>query len=117
MMGPHTAMMGPENALSWALTQPWARGRLPPVIPSPGWGGSCSVSFVSLTFSWDDLFYSIRAKNANLVKSCQFRSASRFEMSSDCTPGIACDKFSPAPLWPKKIVAPLNKISLICKNS
>ena len=37
-------------------------------------------------------------------------------MSSDCTPGIACDKFSPAPLWPRKIAALLNKISLICKK-
>ena len=68
----------------------------------PWVGGCCSVSFVSLTFSWDDLFHSIRAKNAILVKSCQFRSASRSKMSSDCTPGIACNKFSPAPLWPRK---------------
>ena len=37
-------------------------------------------------------------------------------MSSDCTRGIACDKFSPARLWLKKIVSPLNKISLICKK-
>ena len=90
---PYTAMIGPNNALSWAPTQPWARGRLAPVIPSPplispGWG-SCSVSFVFLAFSWDDLFYSIRAKNAILVKSCQFYSAFRSKMSSDCTPGIA----------------------------
>ena len=94
---------GPLNALSWTSTHPWARGRFPPVIPnppliSPGLGGSCSVSFVSLTFSWDDLFYSIRAKNVILAKSCQFRSASRSTMSSDCTQGIACDKFSPARL-------------------
>ena len=90
---------------------------LSPALSHKPWvGESCSVSFVSLTFSWDDLFYNNRAKNAILVKSCQFRSASRSKMSSDCTPGIACDKFSPAHLWPRKIAAPLNKISLICKN-
>ena len=91
-------------------------GQIAPCNPQPWVGGSCCVSFVSLTFSWDDLFYSIRAKNAISVKSCQLRSAPRFEMSSDCTPGIACDKFSPAPLWPRKIAAPLSKISRICKN-
>ena len=71
------------------------------------------MSFVSLTFSWDDLFYSIRAKNVILA---QFRSASLSTMSSDCTQGIACDKFSPARLWLRKIAAPSNKISLISKN-
>ena len=103
----------------------WARGRLSPCNPQPSshkpWvGGFCSVSFVSLIFSWDDLFYKkcnfgeqkmqFFAKNAILVKRCQFRSAPRSKMSSDCTPGIACDKFSPAPLWPRKTAAPLNKI-------
>ena len=82
----------------------------------PWMGRSCSVSSVSLTFNWDDLFYSIGAKNVILAKSCQFRSASRSIMSSGCTQGIACDKFSPARLWLRKIAAPLNKISLICKN-
>ena len=43
-----------------------------PLLLSPGWGGSCSVSFVSLTFSWDDLFYSIRAKNVILAKTANF---------------------------------------------
>ena len=37
-------------------------------------------------------------------------------MSSDCTQGIACDNFSPARLWLRKIAAPLNIISLISKN-
>ena len=74
------------------------------------------MSFVSLTFSWDDLFYSIRATNVILAKSCQFCSASLSTMSSDCTQGIACDKFSPARLWLRKIAAPLNKISLISTN-
>ena len=65
------------NALSWTPTHPWVRGRLPPVIPSPplltpGWGRSCSVSFVSLTFSWDDLFYSIRANIVILAKTANF---------------------------------------------
>ena len=74
------------------------------------------MSFVSLTCSWDDLFYSIRAKNEILAKSCQFRSASRSAISSAGTQGIACDKFSSARLWLRKIAAPLNKISLISKN-
>ena len=74
------------------------------------------MSFVSLTFSRDDLFYGIRVKNVILAKSCQFRSASRSTISSDCTQGIACDKFSPARLWLRKIAASLNKIFLISKN-
>ena len=61
------------------------------------------VSFVSLTCSWDDLFYSIGAKKAILVKGCQFRSASRSKMSSECSPGIACNKFLPAPSGPEKL--------------
>ena len=60
--------------------------------------------------------YSIRAKNVTLAKSCQFRFASRSTMPSDCTQGIACDKFSPVRLWLRKIAAPLNEISLISKN-
>ena len=43
----------------------------PPLL-SPGWGRSCSVSFVSLTFSWDDLFYSNRAKIVILAKTPNF---------------------------------------------
>ena len=45
-----------------------------PQLPSfkPWMGGSCSVSFVSLAFSWDDLFYSIRAKNVILAKTANF---------------------------------------------
>ena len=83
---------------------PMGPGQIAPCNPQPPsykpWmGGSCSVSFVFLTFSWDDLFYSIRAKNETLAKSCQFRCASRSTISSACTLGIACDKFSPARLW------------------
>ena len=37
-------------------------------------------------------------------------------MSSDCTQGIARDKFSLARLWLRKIAAPLNKISVISEN-
>ena len=56
---------------------PMGPGQIAPVIPSPpllspGWGRCCSVSFVSLTFSWDDLFYSIRAKNVILAKTANF---------------------------------------------
>ena len=103
---------------------PMGPGQIAPCNPQPPsfkpWmRGSCSVSFVSLTFSWDDLFYNIRAKNVILAKSCQFRSASLSTTSSDCTQGIegiACDKFSPARLWLRKIAAPLYKISLISEN-
>ena len=101
---------------------PMGPGQISPCNPQPPsfkpWmGGSCSVSFVSLTFSWDDLFYSIRAKNVILAKSCQFRSACRSTMSCDCTQGIRLHvMFSPARLWLRKIAAPLNIISLICKN-
>ena len=100
---------------------PVGPGQIAPCNPQPPlfkpWmGRSFSVSFASLTFSWDDLYYSTRVKNVILAKSCQFRSASRSTMSSDCTQGIACDKFSPALLWLRKIAAPLNKISLISKN-
>ena len=99
---------------------PMGPGQIAPCNPQPPsfkpWmGGSCSV-FCILDFSWDDLFYSIRANIVILAKSCQFRSASLSTMSSDCTRGIACDKFSPARLWLTKIAAPLNKISLISKN-
>ena len=105
-----------------SYTPSMSPGQITPCNPQPPsfklWmgGGSCSVSFVSLTFIWDDLFYSIRAKNVILAKSCPFRSASLSTMSSDCTQGIACDKFSAARLWLRKIAAPLNKISLISKN-
>ena len=105
-MGSYTAM-GPGQIAPCSPQAPLSLGL---------GGGGYSVFFVSLTCSWDDLFHSIRAKNVILVKSCQFRSASRSKMSSDCTPGIARDKFSPDPLWPRKIAAQLNKISLIHKN-
>ena len=79
-------------------------------------GGSCSVSFVSLTFSWDDLFYCIGAKNVIWQKASNFV----LHLAPQCLlivlKGIACDKFSPARLWLRKIAAPLNKISVICKN-
>ena len=96
----------------------WQIAPCNPQPPSfkPWMGGSCSVSFVFLTFSWDDLNYSTRVKNVIFAKSCQFRSASRSTMSSHCTQGLACDKFLPAHLWLKKIAAPLNIMSLISKN-
>ena len=96
--GPLHSHDGPPKCSFMGFYTAMGPGQIAPCNPQ-SWvgGGSCSVSFVFLTLSWDNLLYSIRAKNAILVKSCQFCSASRFEMSSDCTPGIACDKFSPAP--------------------